>query len=222
MSRPARLDDAPTAEYDAPRVKRIGGILLIALTALSLLLLVPTVVLWVRSYWIWEDVYVRHPPVYTRRWAWSYLGEIRSTGGQVFVATVTPSRPLPDEEFRRMTADGGPDVTYERVEQPANRPDLMIWHLSPAWRAIGIDYESYRNDSRLVAYTIRRLAVPYWLLAVVLGLLPSARLFAVWRRRRRVGHGLCPTCGYDLRATPTRCPECGTVSSNVRAAPDAP
>src|SRR5688500_18101854 len=50
-------------------------------------------------------------------------------------------------------------------------------------------------------------------------------LAAIWvvrsigarKRRGRITRGLCPWCGYDVRATPDRCPECGAEKPQAGA-----
>ncbi len=63
------------------------------------------------------------------------------------------------------------------------------------------------------------IAFPYWPVTV---LSLAGALLCIWsqvRCRRRARRGLCPRCGYDLRASPERCPECGTRVIPATAAP---
>jgi hypothetical protein len=49
-------------------------------------------------------------------------------------------------------------------------------------------------------------------LAFVIPLPWVAIRYGSWKRSKMLAkRGLCPVCRYDLRATPDRCPECGTV-----------
>ncbi len=61
------------------------------------------------------------------------------------------------------------------------------------------------------------ISLPYWLLVATTG----GAGWWVGRRprlvRRRMRHGLCLACGYDVRATPGRCPECGYEPAAVAA-----
>jgi hypothetical protein len=64
------------------------------------------------------------------------------------------------------------------------------------------------------------LFVPYWCLVLVSVIWPAwyARRRLLERaRRRRESSGMCWCCGYDLRMTPDRCPECGSIPRRASA-----
>ncbi|MGA2443731.1 MAG: hypothetical protein ABSH08_22480 [Tepidisphaeraceae bacterium] len=50
---------------------------------------------------------------------------------------------------------------------------------------------------------------PHWFGVLLLLALPTRWTFL--NRRNLRESGTCKHCGYDLRATPDRCPECGTI-----------
>jgi hypothetical protein len=65
------------------------------------------------------------------------------------------------------------------------------------------------------------LQVPYWFLTSVFLLPAMLAPFSYWRSGRRIREGMCAHCGYDIRATPLRCPECGQ-SIQLMGAPNHP
>jgi hypothetical protein len=56
-----------------------------------------------------------------------------------------------------------------------------------------------------------QVSVPYALIASLFGIPAILWVTALVRGRSHKQDGFCTACGYDLRATPARCPECGKV-----------
>jgi hypothetical protein len=116
--------------------------------------------------------------------------------------------------------------------------DVKPWGPGTGGNAIKFDGETVgfggfyyrRYDIRLASSDGQRLpgtygtqtrfwVAPGWLLIVSLGVAGVCWKHWVTRRRRleREGNQLCRNCGYDLRASPDRCPECGVDTARKRA-----
>lgn len=63
--------------------------------------------------------------------------------------------------------------------------------------------------------TVISICYQHWVIMIVclcpLFFMAAIRLRLRHRRLYRHRHGLCPSCGYDMRASSERCPECGVT-----------
>jgi hypothetical protein len=119
------------------------------------------------------------------------------------VELVGKERPTGPPSIEGRDVDYAPPTSV-RID-PAQR-----WSLRDHWRAL---------------LEVERFSVRYAWVAPFTLILPAIYGRAAIRRRRRLRRGLCPGCGYDLRATPpgAACPECGrAVGARADGASAAP
>jgi hypothetical protein len=113
-------------------------------------------------------------------------------------------------------------------------PDTIVWerkqigqpeiHAVPGgfywWVKVGIERVSYSEQYwQIVLLT---LVVPLWPVIRRVGKLEAKLLQNVrrWLEMDRRASALCRRCGYDLRASKDRCPECGTTISPNAVSPE--
>jgi hypothetical protein len=120
-------------------------------------------------------------------------------------------------------AEGQPRTPLRRLSHPAAR-DIVRWVPDPPGLRVPPSVEAYTIISRTEfagfhylrgQVNARQIVVPWWFLFTCLSLAPAHAARAWWRRTRSVPPGVCRECGYDLRATPERCPECGAARTTA-------
>jgi hypothetical protein len=154
---------------------------------------------WLRSYWRHDYLQLLYVHPLPSRQV-SELAIYSGKGGVSleFQASWWNAR---DERVREEYGDGWDWYTA------SESPDYSWTY--PCW----VDREQYGFGTRGRQGHGQRIIAPHALLLALLLVHPAAAwvIRRLRNRGRLAGLGLCPACGYDLRASPERCPECGRV-----------
>jgi len=195
---------------------RAGRIIYNLAVAVSLLLCLATVGVWVRSGWVSDTLVWSDWPVdrsyFDLKSVWSSRGGLQWSSWHC----VGSSYMWWDDahfNYSREPATNYP-VYEDHFDLPrtSNLPHhrLLGFELNPETKG-PLPFGSHS------AFVVRSLTLPLYFPTLLFALLPAHYFLRVRRRRRIAGRrarGCCVECGYDLQATPNRCPECGTIPAN--------
>jgi hypothetical protein len=199
-------------------VKRQQRIIVNGLMVVSLLIFVATPLVWVRSYSISDCYYRRAVSMRDGIRVEKYLDLCVSRGVlAVHRAYVADSSDVWEAHnfAKSMFTSASGHVLYKN-DRPAfplaKEPFAIVAH-----EVLGFQWAMFKEPPekgiRYYDHHSELLVLPLWAIFMGTGLLPVYQLLR-WRSERSVTRhlqGLCVLCGYDLRGTPDRCPECGNV-----------
>jgi hypothetical protein len=171
------------------------------LCVLSLLLCGITVVLWVRSYWHDDLLLFVDDPHYEAggKASSTRLGIGFDHGTLYGVHRWMPPLLFTDMAF--YSEDHGIHLLRDESEVRSPPENTVRFAGFLAGRQRPFPHQGLLQGRTLVG-------VPGWFAALLL-IVPAWYGFSRVVPRRKNAPGLCPSCGYDLRATPGRCSECG-------------
>jgi hypothetical protein len=194
-------------------VRRLARILVNGLTIISLVLLAATLFLWLRSYRVLQvatRVHIADGRTQISEQVLIGKGEvlfIRSRMHWEWGVLASATRPL--EQLIRQTESLG--LSTEPVDNIDGQPPRWAGEPAPKWAPPGVSWGKTLLPTNYVT-NVSWVMVRCWVLAVLFAVLPAVRLPGLYLRRKRRLAGMCTVCGYDLRATPERCPECGAAA----------
>jgi hypothetical protein len=201
-------------------IKKLARWTFVIAADLSLLLCVCSVMAWVRSYFVEDMLDLRETFWVTR--AGSLKGHSRQTiaeygvgefrvGMQDSISSFPWSANIPAREGDREFFLHQTSPPMPSRGMPGSRYILNRWGFRMA-RGSQSMMQSGTATSEIQWWGV---SGPMWSLVVVFGLLPGARLVIWMRRKPRRDGRFCEKCGYDLRESKERCPECGLVVESV-------
>jgi hypothetical protein len=99
----------------------------------------------------------------------------------------------------------GPNADFDEQRQTLYEKPPVPEHIAGVW--IGRSHEDVFNA--LPNSRFRMISVPFWQVAIAIGVPLLLGLRTFWKRRFWGAPGCCSACGYDIRYSSGRCPECG-------------
>jgi hypothetical protein len=123
---------------------------------------------------------------------------------------------FPNDESSENYAERYPTSRGFIRSSRALMPQDAIWrHNDTWWNRLGFlglwRRQVMQEGNTSAKVSGQGLLIPSWFAVSVTAVMPTITIFKMLRKRRRSRDGFCAKCGYDLRATPDRCPECGAV-----------